>query len=208
MGYVILINGSPREKSCTNQALSIVEEELNKEGINTKKYWVGKDAVQGCIACKACYKLGHCIYYDEVNEINASIDEIEGLIVGSPVYYSAPSGQILSFLDRLFYSAKSGAYDGIPGAALVSCRRSGGTEALSALNTFFTINSMPLVSSSYWNVVHGNSPEELLKDEEGVETLRTLGRNFSWLVKIIRLGKEKGIKIPQRGKRIVTNFIR
>lgn len=204
---VLLINGSPNEKGCTYTALHEVEKKLNSHGIKTDMLYLGKKPVSGCIACKHCYTLGRCVIEDKVNEVNAKIDEYAGIVIGSPVYYAGPAGQLTAFLDRLFYSSR-GSFAGKLGAAVVSCRRGGGTAAFDRLNKYFTISNMPIVSSQYWNQVHGNTPEEVLEDGEGLQTMRTLGENMAWLIKCIEAGKKAGVKPPEYEKRIGTNFIR
>ena len=203
---VLLINGSPHKNGCTNEALCEVAGALNKNGVETVMVHVGTQPVAGCIACGNCGKTGKCFVNDKVNEIIEMLPEIDGIVVGSPVYYAAPSGQISSFLDRLF-TAGSG-FEGKVGAAIVSCRRGGASAAFDALNKYFTISGMPVASSQYWNQVHGSNPEQVRKDEEGMQTMRTLGNNMAWLIKCIKLGKENGISVPEREPRIKTSFIR
>ena len=204
---VLLINGSPNEKGCTYTALSEVARTLEQNGVGTEIFWSGKKPVSGCIACGKCRENGKCIMDDNVNEIAAKMNEIDGLVVGSPVYYAAASGQITSFLDRLFYCA-GGHMAGKPGAAVVSCRRGGATAAFDQLNKYFSICNMPIATSQYWNQVHGNSPDEVRQDLEGMQTMRTLGMNMAWLLKCIEAGKNAGISVPQYEKKVGTNFIR
>lgn len=204
---VLLINGSPNAKGCTYTALREVEATLQAEGIETELYHIGTKPIAGCIACGACKKEGKCIFDDGVNEIAARLEEFDGLVVGAPVYYSGPSAQSTAFLDRLFHSA-SAKLKGKPGAAVVSCRRGGASAAYDRLNKYFGINSMPIVTSQYWNQVHGNKPEEVLRDEEGMQTMRTLGRNMAWLLKCIDAGKAAGIPMPEQEAPLRTNFIR
>ena len=203
---VLLINGSPHKEGCTNEALCEVAGALNKNGIETVVVHIGTGPVAGCIACKSCTKTGKCFVNDKVNEIIEMLPELDGIVVGSPVYYAAPSGQISAFLDRLFTAG--GSFEGKVGAAIVSCRRGGASAAFDALNKYFTISGMPVASSQYWNQVHGSAPEQVRKDEEGMQTMRTLGNNMAWLIKCIKLGKENGIDFPEREPRIRTNFIR
>lgn len=202
---VILINGSPKKNGCTAEALSEVAATLNKNGIETEMVHVGTKTVD-CMGCKSCSKTGRCVTDDAVNEVIAKLPEVDGIVVGSPVYYAGPSGHITSFLDRLFYAGSG--FDGKVGAAVVSCRRGGASAAFDRLNKYFQINCMPVASSQYWNQVHGNTPEEVRKDEEGMQTMRTLGENMAWLIKCIKLGKENGITVPEREKQIRTSFIR
>lgn len=206
---VMLINGSPNEKGCTYTALCEVAEEIEKGGIETEIFHVGKQAVRGCIDCGYCRKsgIGRCAFnMDTVNIALEKADNMDGFIFGSPVHYAAASGLITSFLDRFFYAGKSYAYK--PGAAVVSCRRGGAASAFDQLNKYFTIANMPIVSSQYWNMVHGCTPEEVRQDLEGMQTMRTLGKNMVWLLKSIEAGKKAGIKIPEREQQQITNFIR
>lgn len=204
---VLLLNGSPHQKGCTYTALSEIATTLQKEGIETEIFWVGNKPVSGCLGCKACVKTGKCFIDDKVNEFVEKMDEASGLIVGSPVHYAGASGMVTSFLDRAFYH-KAGAYQGKPGAAIASCRRGGASATFDQLNKYFTICSMPVVSSQYWNMVHGNTPEEVKQDAEGLQTMRTLGRNMAWMLKCIEAGKNAGIEFPEHEPKVATNFIR
>jgi len=204
---VLLINGSPHKDGCTFTALNEVAKTLEKNGIETEILYLGVKPIAGCIACGKCSQLGKCFIDDKVNEILARCDEFDGVVIGSPVYYAGPSGQIRAFLDRLFY-AGGRRFAGKPGAAVVSCRRGGATAAFDQLNKYFTISSMPIVSSQYWNQVHGAYAEQVLQDEEGLQTMRTLGNNMAWLLKCIQLGKENGITLPDREPPVWTNFVR
>lgn len=204
---VLLLNGSPREHGCTYTALSEVARTLESRGIETELYWVGAKPIAGCTACGRCFETGKCIFDDGVNALLARMDTVDGMIIGSPVYYSAPSGQIQAFLDRLFYCGGR-RMAGKLGASVVSCRRGGASAAFDRLNKYFTISSMPVVSSQYWNQVHGNTPEEVLQDEEGLQTMRTLAENMAWLLKCIEVGREKGVCLPEYEPRVATNFIR
>lgn len=204
---VILVNGSPHEKGCTYTGLCEVEKALNAADIETEIFWVGSKPIQGCIGCRACAKLGHCYAEDAVNRFTAKAEHADGFIFGSPVHYAAASGAITSFMDRAFYSG--GRYlRGKPGAVIVSCRRGGASAAFDQLNKYFTINCMPIVSSVYWNQIHGSTPEEVLQDEEGLNTLRVLGNNMAWLLKCIEAGKAAGAEFPDVGPSVRTNFIR
>lgn len=204
---VLLFNGSPNIHGCTYTALHEVETVLQKHGIDTEIFHVGTKPVAGCIACRKCKDGALCIFEDDVNKLAARLDEFDALIVGAPVYYSGPSGQCTAFLDRLFYCA-SAKLRNKPGAAVVSCRRGGASASYDRLNKYFGINSMPIVSSQYWNQVHGNTPEEVLQDEEGMQTMRTLGENMAWLLKCIAAGKAAGVPMPVREAPKRTNFIR
>ncbi len=204
---VLLFNGSPHPAGCTYTALHEVEKQLQKHGIKTEIVQVGTKPVAGCIACGKCAGGKGCIFDDGVNALAARLDEFDAFVVGSPVYYSGPSGQCTSFLDRLFYSA-SGKLKGKPAAAVVSCRRGGASASYDRLLKYFSINSMPIVTSQYWNQVHGNKPEEVLQDEEGLQTMRTLAENLAWLLKCIEAGRAAGVTPPVYEKKINTNFIR
>ncbi len=205
---VLLINGSPKAKGCTYTALCEIAGELEKENIETEILHLGKDPIRGCTACGGCYKTGRCIFNDDIVNVGIEkVKEVDGLIVGSPVHYASASGAVTSFLDRLFY-AGGGALAFKPGAAIVSCRRGGATAAFEQLNKYFTISNMPVVSSQYWNMVHGNTPDEVRQDLEGMQVMRVLGRNMAWLLKSIQAGKEAGIKLPEQEERARTNFIR
>lgn len=204
---VILVNGSPHEKGCTYTALAEAAEALNKNGIETEIFQIGNKPVQGCIGCMACRKTGRCFVSDGVNDFVEKAKTADGFIFGTPVHYAAASGSITSFMDRAFYSGGS-ALNGKPAAAIVSCRRGGASAAFDQMNKYFTINCMPIVSSQYWNQVHGNTPEEVKQDEEGMQTVRTLANNMAWLLKCIEAGKEKGISFPEREPFVRTNFIR
>ncbi|MBR2895822.1 MAG: flavodoxin family protein [Oscillospiraceae bacterium] len=204
---VLLLNGSPHEKGCTYTALDQIADALRGDGVEAEILWLGKEAVTSCQACGACRKLGKCVYEDIVNQIADKMDECDGLIIGSPVHYAGASGQTTSVMDRLFYSAsKRLRYK--PGAAIVSARRGGTTAAFDQLNKYFTIAQMPVVSSRYWNMVHGNTPEQVLQDEEGVAIMRTLGHNMAWMLKCIQAGKDAGVGMPVTEAPVFTNFIR
>lgn len=208
MSKVLLINGSGNEHGCTYTALSEVAATLEKEGIATEIIQLGKDPVRDCIGCGACAKLGKCVFDDDlVNQVHEKALEADGFVFGTPVYYAHPSGRILSFLDRLFYSG-GGAFAFKPGAAVASARRAGTTASLDVLNKYFTITRMPVVSSNYWNMVHGNTPEEVKQDLEGLQIMRGIGQNMAWMIKCIEAGKAAGISYPQTEKKIKTNFIR
>ena|SRR5574344_644000 len=206
MAKVVLINGSPNQKGCTYTALSEVAATLKKHDIETEILWIGKKPIAGCIACNKCSKKGKCVFDDGVNELAARIDSFDGIVIGSSVYYASASGQVRSFLDRLFYSAGH-KMAGKLGAAVVSCRRGGATAAFDQLNKYFSISNMPIVTSQYWNQVHGFTPEDVRKDKEGLQTMRTLGENMAWLLKCIEAGKAAGVPAPKYEKHIQTNFI-
>ncbi|WP_444659510.1 flavodoxin family protein [Caproiciproducens sp. R2] len=206
---VMLINGSPHEKGCTYTALCEVAGELEKVGVETEIFQVGQQPIRGCIGCGFCKKNkgNKCVFgNDPVNHALEKAKETDGFIFGSPVHYAAASGMLTSFLDRFFYAGTALKYK--PGASVVSCRRGGAAAAFDQLNKYFTISSMPVVSSQYWNMVHGNTPEEVRQELEGMQTMRTLGRNMAWLLKSIEAGKQAGISIPEAEEPQVTNFIR
>lgn len=205
---VLLFNGSGNENGCTFTALSVVAESLNKNGINTEIIQVGKQPIRDCIGCGACKKSdGHCVFKDDiVNEIIDKAKDADGFIFGSPVYYAHPSGRLLTLMNRLFY-AGGAAFAYKPAAAVVSARRAGTTASLDAITKHFTINNMPVVSSNYWNMVHGNKPEQVLQDLEGLQIMRILGNNMAWLLKCIEAGKKAGLE-PLKEDKIWTNFIR
>ncbi|NCB30704.1 MAG: flavodoxin family protein [Clostridia bacterium] len=203
----LLLNGSPHEKGCTYTALLEVAKALEAQGVETELFQLGREPIPGCIACGACRKTGRCFMQDRVNEFLERILAVDALVVGAPVYYAGPAGQITAFLDRAFY-CKSALYANKPAAAIVSCRRGGASAAFDRLNKYFTISCMPVVSSQYWNQVHGNTPEEVLQDAEGLQTMRTLGNNMAWLLKCIDAGRRAGIQEPVREPPIATNFIR
>lgn len=208
MSKVLLINGSGNAHGCTYTALSEVAGALEKEGITTEIIQLGKDPIRDCIGCGACGKLGRCVFDDDlVNQVHEKAEEADGFVFGTPVYYAHPSGRILSFLDRLFYSG-GGAFAFKPGAAVASARRAGTTASLDVLNKYFTIARMPVVSSNYWNMVHGNTPEEVKQDLEGLQIMRGVGQNMAWMIKCIEAGKAAGIPYPQTENKVKTNFIR
>ncbi len=203
---VILINGSPHANGCTFTALNEVAKTLNNEGIATDMIHVGNKVVRGCIACRKCKTTGKCVFDDIVNETAPKFKDCDGIVIGSPVYFASANGTLVSFIDRLFYSMAADKSMKV-GASVVSCRRGGNTATFDELNKYFTISNMPVVSSQYWNMVHGNTPEEVAQDAEGLQTMRTLGRNMAFLIKSIRLGKE-AYGLPEKEEHIFTNFIR
>ena len=204
---VLLINGSPNERGCTYTALAEAQKVFEKNGIETEIVYLGKKPIAGCVACGICRKAGYCVYNDTVNEVIDQLEDIDGLIVGSPVYYAGVSGQITSFLDRLFFAASS-KMAGKPAASIVSCRRGGASAAFEIINKYFMMTNMPVVTSQYWNQVHGNTPEEVLQDEEGLQTVRVLAQNMIWLMRSIEAGKAAGVEYPEYEPKIRTNFIR
>lgn len=204
---VLLINGSPKKNGCTYVALSEVAKSLNENGIGTELMHLGTTPLAGCIDCGVCYKTGKCFRDDIVNEFAEKTRECDGFIFGSPVHFASASGAITSFMDRAFFISSSQLRNK-PAAAIVSCRRAGATASFDHLNKYFTIRCMPVVSSNYWNMVHGYRPEEVSHDLEGLQIMRVLGKNMSWMLKCIQAGKKAGIEPPGPEEKIYTNFIR
>ena len=207
---VLLVNGSPHEKGCTYTALSVVAEELNKEGIDTEIFHVGAEPVSGCRGCGACrkQKLGKCVVDDIVNVFGEKAKEADGFVFGSPVHYASACGTLVAFMDRFFYSASRDTLRLKPAAAVASARRAGTTATLDIINKYFTISEMPVVSSRYWNMVHGSTPDDVMKDEEGVATMRVLGKNMAYLLKALDAAKNAGVSLPEQEPNVRTNFIR
>lgn len=203
---VLLINGSPNAQGCTFTALSEVAKELEKGGVTTEILHVGNKDIHGCIGCRKCKQERRCIFHDIVNDIIPKFAACDGIIIGSPVYYASANGTLIAFLDRLFYSSDIDKTMKL-GAAVVSCRRGGASATFDEINKYFTISGMPVVSSQYWNSVHGNTPAEVLQDVEGLQIMRTLGRNMVFLLKSIEMGKQK-FGLPEREMHVFTNFIR
>ena len=203
---VILVNGSSRKNGCTNAALAEVERALKEEGIETEMFFIGNAGLPDCIACHKCRATGKCVFDDCVNEFVEKAKEADGFVFGSPVYYAHPSGRLLTFMDRAFYSCGK-AFAFKPAAAVLSARRAGTTASFDVINKYFTICSMPVVSSTYWNHVYGSQPQDVLQDKEGLMTMYNLGKNMAWLLKCIEFGKQNGLNIPQN-KKVLTNFIR
>ena len=204
---VLLVNGSPRAAGCTNTALEEVAKTLGEAGIETEIFWLGAKPVQDCVACGKCRELKKCVFDDVVNTLIEKAKTADGFVFGSPVYYAHPSGRVQSALDRAFYAGKY-AFAGKPGAAIVSARRGGTAASFDVINKYFGISSMPVVSSTYWNMVYGNTPDEVRRDEEGMQTMRNLGRNMAYLLKCIEAGKAAGIESPVQEGAFKTNFIR
>ena len=212
---VLLVNGSPHKEGCTYTALQEVEKELTAAGIETEMFWLGTKPISGCLGCGQCIKRGPngekpsglCFMDDIVNEFLAKAEQADGFVFGSPVHYAALSGALTSFMDRAFYG-KGKVFRDKPAAGIVSCRRGGSTAAFDQINKYFTISSMPVVSSKYWNMVHGNTPDQVRQDEEGMQVMRELGRNMAWLLKCIEAGRAAGIPDPVKEKPVMTNFIR
>ena len=207
---VLLVNGGPHKEGCTYTALKEIADTLNKEGIDTEIFWVGVKPISGCIACGKCFENGKCVFDDVVNEFAEKCKEADGFVFGSPVHYAAASGALTSFMDRLFYSTFTNPelFRLKPAAAIVSARRAGTTATYDQLNKYFGMNQMPIISSRYWNMVHGKNPDEVRQDEEGMQVMRILGRNMAYFLKCKEAGKNAGIKEPEQEETIFTNFIR
>ena len=207
---VLLVNASPHEKGCTYTAVSEIAKTLNAEGIDTKIVHIGKAMKHPCVACMTCAKTkaGKCVFSDDpVNECIELLKNADGFIIGEPVYFAGPASQAQMFMDRLFFSAGASlAFK--PAAAIASCRRGGLTSTMDRMNKYFTYAQMPVVSANYWNGVHGNTPEEVVQDLEGMQIMRTIGKNMAWLIKCIEAGKKEGIVCPEQEKKVRTNFIR
>ena len=202
---VLLINGSPHKEGCVFTALSEVAGALEKNGIETEIFHIGNKPIAGCIACGGCQKAGRCVLNDDLyNECVEHIKAADGIVVGSPVYYAGPNGSLCALLDRVFFSAGP-SLTNKPAAAIVNCRRGGASASFDRLNKYFTINQMPVVTSQYWNSTHGFTPDDVKKDIEGLQTMRTLGNNMAWMLKTI---EKSDVPRPEREKQIPTNFIR
>lgn len=209
---VLLVNGSPHQKGCTYTALCEVAQTLEQEGIDTEIFWIGNRPIGGCIACLKCREIGKCVFDDVVNAFREKAYEADGFVFGSPVHYAAASGNMTAFMDRLFYSELGGnqnkAFYMKPAAAVVSARRAGTTVTFDQLNKYFTIQEMPIVSSRYWNEIHGATAEQAKQDLEGMYTMRVLARNMAYLLRCQEAARKAGIPLPKREEPIFTNFIR
>ena len=205
---VLLINGSPHPNGCTYTALSEVEKTLREEGLETEIVHIGKDPIRGCTACGHCYTgPDRCVFDDDiVNRILEKAEKADAFVFGSPVYYASANGAMIALMDRLFYAGDCFKYK--PGACVVSARRAGTTAALDQMIKYLTISNMMVVGSQYWAMVHGNKPEQVREDSEGLQTMRVLGRNMAWLLKCIEAGKQAGVPLPTTEARQRTNFIR
>lgn len=201
---VLLINGSPHKNGCTNRALKELARTLNKEGIDTELVFIGGNEIRGCIACGFCRKNGKCVFNDIVNEVSIKFRECDGIVIGTPVYYAGMNGTLKSFLDRLFYSANFDKSFKV-GCAVTSSRRAGSTSTMDDINKYFTISNIPVVSSTYWNEVHGREADDVNLDLEGLQTMRNLGRNMAFLIKSIDLGKSE-YGVPKIEREYITNF--
>lgn len=203
---VLMINGSPRGSGNTAIALREMKNVFAQEGIEVTELNVGAKAIRGCIACNKCAELGKCVFDDAVNEAATLLAKADGVVVASPVYYASANGNLISFLDRLFYSCRCDLTMKV-GASVVCARRGGCSATFDELNKYFTISGMPLASSQYWNSIHGRLPGEAEQDEEGKQTMRALARNMAFLMKSIALGKE-AYSLPEKEPRVATHFIR
>jgi len=190
MSKVLLINGSPKPNGCTFTALNEMVQVLNNENIETEIVHIGSKDIRGCIACNSCRKTGKCVFDDLVNVVAQKFEEADGLVVASPVYYASPNGTLISFLDRLFYSTPFSKHMKV-GASVVNCRRGGNSASFDVLNKYFSISSMPIVTSTYWNMTHGFTPDDVQKDKEGLQTMKNLAYNMAFMIKAIKDAKEK-----------------
>ena len=209
---VLLVNGSPHKEGCTYTALREAASALEAEGIQTEIFWIGNKPVSGCIGCYRCSEKKECVFQDKVNEFTKLAAEFDGFIFGSPVYYSGMNGSLTGLMDRAFFSSSGqepNPFRFKPAAAVVSARRAGTTSAIDQINKYFLFQQMPIVSSCYWNMVHGSAPEQVRQDAEGLQIMRTLGRNMAWMLKLVEQGKAAGIPYPEPEKpKLWTNFIR
>ncbi|MDY6366985.1 MAG: flavodoxin family protein [Clostridia bacterium] len=205
---VVLLNGSPHVNGTTARALKEVADELIKNGIDSEIIHVGAKPVRDCIGCARCVELNKCVFEDDlVNELVQKVKQSDGLIVGTPVYYASATGVVRSVLDRMFYSSQ-GAFAFKPAATVAVARRAGTVTAFDEINRYFTISRMPIVSSTYWNNVHGKSAKEAEQDKEGMQTMRNLARNMAWMIKCIKAGEKEGVSLPETERISQTNFIR
>lgn len=203
---VILVNGSPHKTGCTYTALVEIANTLEKNSIDSEIMWIGNDPIGGCIGCNSCLKTQKCFRNDIVNEFLDKVPYIDGFVFGTPVHFASGSGNLISFMDRVFYGRRK-LFENKPACAIVSCRRGGASSAFDQLNKYFSMNNMPIVTSQYWNQVHGTNPEEVKKDYEGMQTMRTIGNNMAWLLKCIDIAKKSGLEYPHNEEIIKTNFI-
>lgn len=203
---VLFINGSPNQFGCTQTALSEVERVINSHGIQSETLYLGKKPIAGCIACMSCKKNGFCMRDGIVKNLQEKLHEYSAIVIGSPVYFSGPTGQLVSFLNRLFFASGSNMRGKI-GAAVVSCRRGGASATFEQINQYFAISNMQIATSQYWNSVHGLTPDDVLKDHEGLQTMRALGANIAYMLKLKELAENKGISPNFNEQQISTNFI-
>lgn len=203
----LLINGSPHAKGCTYTALTELKQTLEAEGIDVELIHVGHKNIRGCTACRKCAETGKCVFDDVVNEVAPKLAEADAFVIGAPVYFSSPAGGAIAFMDRLFFSTLAVDKTMKVGAAVVTCRRGGNTATFDVLNKYFTMTGMPVASSQYWNMVYGGCAEEVAQDAEGLQTMRTLGRNMAFMMKSFQLGREQ-FGLPAKEAPIFTNFHR
>lgn len=208
---VLLVNGSPHKNGCTAAALQEVGNALEHEEVSTDLFWIGNQPLTGCIGCGYCAAHGKCQYHDRVNEFLDAAEDYDGFVFGAPVHFASVAASMLGFMDRAFFTDQQAGLKRFafkPAAAVVSARRAGTTAALDELNKYLLYAQMPIATSRYWNMVHGQTPEQVLEDEEGIQIMRVLGKNLAWLLKSIEAGKKVGLVIPEQEKRINTNFVR
>ena len=208
---VLLVNGSPHKEGCTYTALAEVGNALNQSGIDTDVFWIGNKPLSGCIACKSCIQKNRCVFDDTVNDFLELAGDYDGFIFGTPVHWAGASGAITSFLDRVFYADLNGGGNRFllkPAAVVMSARRAGTTATWDQVNKYFGLMQMPIITSRYWNMVHGAKPEDVQQDAEGLQTLRVLGRNMAWFLKCKEAGEKAGIQLPEQEPMTFTNFIR
>lgn len=207
---VLLVNGSPHKEGCTYTALSEIASTLSKNGVESDFMWLGTSPIAGCIACGSCRQTGKCFRNDVVNEFIEKIPEYDGFIFGTPVHFASATGAMTAFMDRAFFAGSfyGKKLAGKPGATIASCRRAGSTATLDQMNKYIVFSNMPMVPSQYWNMVHGNTPDEVRQDREGLQIMRTLGQNMAWMLKCIEAGRQLGIEPPIYEDFTPTNFIR
>ena len=208
---VLLVNGSPHKEGCTYTALAEAGNALNQSGIDTDVFWIGNKPLSGCIACKSCIQKNRCVFDDAVNDFLELAGDYDGFIFGTPVHWAGASGAITSFLDRVFYADLNGGGNRFllkPAAVVMSARRAGTTATWDQVNKYFGLMQMPIITSRYWNMVHGAKPEDVQQDAEGLQTLRVLGRNMAWFLKCKEAGEKAGIQLPEQESMTFTNFIR
>ena len=203
---ILLINGSPHENGCTYTSLKEIADTLEANGVSAEIHWIGKGDTPGCRACGYCKSKGKCVIDDDVNKVSERFDEFDGFVFGAPVYYSGPAGQITSWMDRFFFS-NAGKFGGKIGASVVNARRGGNTATFERLNQYYLMNRMIVPGSQYWNMTHGNTVDDVLKDKEGLQTMRTLALSIAWLLKCFEVGKKEGLEFPEAESPIRTNFI-
>jgi len=203
---ILMLNGSPNERGCTFTALDEMRKAFDSLGVEHELLQIGKEPVPGCVACGSCRKTGYCFRDDLANRLKDAMKTADAFVVGSPVYYASPNGSLIALLDRMFYM--HGDYANKPGAAVVSCRRGGATASLDALQKYFIINGMPIAASTYWPMVHGNTPDEVREDKEGLQIMRVLAHNLVYMARCFEAGKKAGILPTYDEKRIYTNFVR